>query len=71
MNPLYQMLNNSQASMNNSQGLLSRFQQFRSMFSGNPQQQIQQMLNSGKITQAQLNQAVQQAQQFQKMLGIK
>lgn len=70
MNPLYTMLSN-QAPANNMQGLLSRFQQFRNTFSGNPQQQIQQMLNSGKITQAQLNQAMQQAQQFRNMLGIK
>jgi len=70
MNPLYAMLN-QQAPANNMQGLLSRFQQFRNTFSGNPQQQIQQMLNSGKITQSQLDAAVQQAQQFKNMLGIK
>lgn len=70
MNPLYTMLSN-QAPANNMQGLLSRFQQFRNTFSGNPQQQIQQMLNSGKITQSQLDAAVQQAQQFKNMLGIK
>jgi hypothetical protein len=64
------MLSN-QAPANNMQGLLSRFQQFRNTFSGNPQQQIQQMLNSGKITQSQLDAAVQQAQQFKNMLGIK
>lgn len=70
MNPLYTMLSN-QAPANNMQGLLNRFQQFRNTFSGNPQQQIQQMLNSGKITQSQLDAAVQQAQQFKNMLGIK
>lgn len=55
--------------MNGLQGLLQRFQQFKQTFSGNPQQQIQQMLNSGKITQQQYNQAYQMAQQLQRMLG--
>lgn len=57
--------------MNNMNGLFQRFQQFQQMFKGNPQQQIQQMLNSGKINQQMYNQAVQSAQQFQRMLGIK
>ena len=35
-----------------------------------PGQQIQQMLNSGRVSQAQYNQAVQQAQQLARMLGI-
>ena len=34
---------------------------------GDPNQIIQEMLNSGKITQAQYDAAVQQAQQIQKM----
>lgn len=50
--------------------LLQRFQQFRQQFQGDPRQQIQQMLNSGKVSQAQYNQAVQQAQQLARMLGI-
>jgi hypothetical protein len=54
--------------MNNQQQLLRQFQQFRNTFKGDPRAQIQQMLNSGKITQAQYNQAVQLAQQMQKML---
>lgn len=41
---------------------LQQFNQFRQMFRGNPQQQIQQMLNSGQISQEQYNRAVQQAQ---------
>ncbi len=54
--------------MNNQQQLLQQFQQFRNTFKGDPRAQIQQMLNSGKITQAQYNQAVQLAQQMQKIL---
>lgn len=66
-NPLFQMMN-PQAGNNN---ILQRFQQFRQMFQGDPRQQVQQLLNSGKVSQSQYNQAVQMAQQMQKMLGGK
>lgn len=66
MNPLYQQM---QSQQNNS--LLQRFQQFKQGFQGDPQQMIQQMMNSGRIDQNQYNRAVQMAQQFQKMFGIK
>ncbi len=62
-NPLYNM-------MGNQNSLLQRFQQFKQSFHGNPQQQVQQLLNSGKITQQQYDQAVQQAKALQKMLGV-
>ena len=64
-NPLYGMMQNSQ---NN---LLQRFQQFKKTFTGDASQQIQQMLNSGKVNQQQYNQAVQMANQFKQMLGGK
>lgn len=65
MNPLYNEMQNNQ------DGMLQRFQQFRQNFKGDPQQQIQQLLNSGKVSQAQYNRAVQIAKQFQRMFGIK
>lgn len=37
---------------------------------GDPNQMIQQMLNSGRITQGQLNMAVNRAQQIMKMLPL-
>ena len=66
MNPLFQQMQPQQNT-----NLLQKFQQFRQGFQGNPQQMIQQMMNSGRINQNQYNQAVQMAQQFQKMFGIK
>lgn len=57
--------------MGNMQQLMQRFQQFRQAFQGNPQQQIQQMLNSGQVSQESYNRAYQMAQQFQKMMGGK
>ena len=52
-------------------GMMQRFQQFSQMFRGDPKQQVQQMLNSGKVSQAQYNQAVQMANQLQRMMGIR
>ena len=66
-NPLFRMLT-GQMQMN---PMLQKFNQFRQMFKGDPQQLVQQMLNSGKISQAQYNQAVQMANQVAQMMGIK
>ena len=63
-NPLFGMMQNQMPN-----NLMQRFQQFAQMFRGDPRQQIQQMLNSGKVSQAQYNQAVQMAQQLQRMMG--
>lgn len=63
-NPLFGMMQNQIPN-----NLMQRFQQFAQMFRGDPRQQIQQMLNSGKISQGQYNQAVQMAQQLQRMMG--
>ena len=64
-NPLYQQMQ-PQNGMNQ---FVQRFEQFRRTFSGNPQQQVQQLLNSGRVSQEQYNRAFQMAQQFQKMLN--
>jgi len=62
-------MNNLFRSMQPAQlNIIQQFNQFRQNFRGNPQQQIQQMLNSGKVTQAQYNAAVQKAQQLQRLL---
>ena len=65
MNPLFQMLNSPN---NNVMQLLQQFQQFRQNFKGNPQEMVQQMLNSGRISQQQYNSAMQMAQQLQAFL---
>ena len=51
--------------------IMQKFQQFQQSFRGNADQQIQQLMNSGKVNQQQYNQAVQWAQQLQKMIGRK
>ena len=52
-------------------GILRRFQQFQRMFRGDPQQQVQQLLNSGRVSQTQYNHAVQMANQLARMMGGK
>ena len=69
-NPLYTQMgggmpNNGMAQM------IQRFQQFRQAFSGDPRQQVQQLLNSGRVTQQQYDNAVQMANQLQRMMGGK
>lgn len=68
MNQLYTEMMKQQMGGNN---MLQRFMQFRNSFSGNAKDQVQQLLNSGKISQAQYDYAVRMAQQFQQMLNIK
>lgn len=63
MNPLYGQMNQN--------NILQRFQQFQKMFKGDPQKQVQELLNSGRVSQAQYNQAVQMAQQLQRIVGAK
>ena len=63
MNPLYQQM----MPQNN---LAQKFAQFKANFNGDPRQQIQQMLNSGRITQQQYDAAVQTANQIRNIVGL-
>lgn len=53
--------------MNIDPNMLMQFMNFRNSFRGNPQQMVQQMLNSGRISPQQYQDAVQKANQFQQM----
>ena len=65
-NPLFGMFGNQ---MMQQHPLMQKFQQFQQSFKGDPGQQIQQLMNSGRINQQQYNQAVQMAQQLKRFLG--
>lgn len=70
-NQLFNMLggnSNLPGPFGNMQNLLSRLNQFRQSFQGDPKQQVQQLLNSGKMSQNQYNQLSQMATQIQEML---
>lgn len=53
---------------NNMANLLSQFNQFRSTFSGNPEQQVKQLIQSGRMSQEQFNQFAQTANQLRQLL---
>lgn len=68
-NPLFKMLGGAMPNGFGQMGnLIQQFQQFRQNFNGDPRQQVQQLLNSGKVSQEQYNQAVQMANALQKMM---
>ena len=63
MNPMFNALGGNSP-------MLQRFQRFMSQMQGkDPNAIINEMVQSGKISQAQLNQAQQQAQQMQQMFA--
>lgn len=68
-NPLYKQI--QQQNQNPINGFMQRFNQFRQSFSGNPQEQIQNLMNSGKVSQEQYNNAYQMAQQMMRMISGK
>ena len=51
----------------NMQQMVQSFKQFRQTFQGDPKQTVINMVNSGRISQSQLNMAQQMASQFQDM----
>ncbi len=63
-NPIF-----TQMQSNPMQQFIQRLQQFRQTITGDPRQQVQQLLNSGRVSQQQYNQAVQMANQIQRMIG--
>lgn len=53
--------------MNIDPNMLMQFMNFQNSFRGNPQQMVQQLLNSGRVSPQQYQNAVQMANQFQQM----
>lgn len=63
-NPIFNALGGNMPGNN----ILAQFQQFRKQMQGkNPHEEINKLLQSGAISQQELNQAQQMAQQFQAM----
>lgn len=50
--------------------MFKQFEEFRKNFKGDPQAKIQQMLNSGQISQQQYNMAVQKANMIKSFFGM-
>lgn len=71
-NPLFSALGGGMQQGNGPMQMIQQFMQFKQNFKGDPKEEVQKMLQSGKISQQQLNQVQQMAGQFQHMLkGMK
>lgn len=67
-NPLFNALGGGMPQGNGPMQMMQQFMQFKQNFKGDPKAEVQKMLQSGKISQQQLNQVQQMAGQFQNML---
>ena len=71
MNPLFNILNGGIQPQNPMMKMMTQLNQFRQTFQGDPRQQVQQLLNSGRMSQEQFNQLSQMATQIQNMMNNK
>lgn len=69
-NPLFDALggNKMPGPMGNFQQMMQQFQQFKANFQGDPQQEVQRMIQSGQLSQQQLDQVQNVARQFAALL---
>lgn len=70
-NPLFDQMGGNQmpGPMGQMQQMMNAFQQFKANFKGDPQQEVQRLLNSGQMSQQQYNQLTQMAQQMSRMMS--
>ena len=70
-NNLYNQLNNNNSNLQyfgGFQQMITQFNQFRNSLQGDPQQIVQGLLQSARMSQAQFNQLSQMASQFKSLL---
>nr|DAP30187.1 MAG TPA: Protein of unknown function (DUF2680) [Caudoviricetes sp.] len=67
-NPLFNALGGGMPQGNGPMQMMQQFMQFKQNFKGDPKAEVEKMLQSGKISQQQLNQVQQMAGQFQNLL---
>ncbi len=69
-NPFFKAMGGNQAATNPMANMAQQFQQFMQQMKGrDPNQMLSELISSGKVSQEQLNQAQQQAQQMWSVLG--
>lgn len=71
MNPLFNALGGGQlpGPMGQFQNMIQQFRQFQQTFQGNPKAEVEKLVQSGRISQQQMNQLQQAANQFRQLLG--
>ena len=67
-NPLFNALGGGMPQGNGPMQMMQQFMQFKQNFKGDPKAEVEKMLQSGRISQQQLNQVQQMAGQFQNLL---
>ena len=69
-NPLFQALGGGKlpGPMGNFQQMMQQFRQFQQSFQGDPKAEVEKLVQSGKISQQQLNQLQQAAMAFQHLM---
>lgn len=65
-NSLFNEFNSSR--VNNITSMINQFNQFRSIFSGNPEAQVKQLIQNGRMSQEQFNQIAQLANQLRPLI---
>lgn len=70
-NPIFNTLGGGQmpGMMGQFQNMMRQFQQFKQSFQGDPKAEVEKLVQSGKISQQQLNQLQQVAGQFRQLMG--
>lgn len=68
MNPLFNALGGGMPQGNEPMQMIQQFMQFKQNFKGDPKAEVEKMLQSGRISQQQLNRVQQMAGQFQNLL---
>lgn len=65
--PIFNAMNNGRS--NNPMQMIEAFNRFKNGFNGNAKEEVQKLLNSGKMSQSQYNQLQNMASSFMKMIG--
>lgn len=60
---------NNNTPFGNMLNMMTQFNEFRNNFQGDPRQKVQELLNSGQMSQGQYSQLQQMAQQFMGFMG--
>lgn len=67
-NPFFSALGGGNTPVGRFQQMMQQFNQFRSSFQGDPKAEVEKLLQSGRMSQQQLNQLQEMAKQFQRLL---
>ena len=68
MNPLFSALGGNKGPQGGPLGMIQQFMEFKKNFKGDPKKEVEKLLQSGRLTQNQLNELQGAAQQFKQIL---